>query len=254
MHPTLLKLGVITVYSYGVMVAIGFALSTVLIYYRANKFGIDKEKSVDLVVLILISGILGARLLYVLLNFSFYRANPLEAIMLYKGGLVWYGGFICALAITVLYTRLNKMKLWLILDLIAPFAALAQAFGRIGCFLNGCCYGIKVAPGTSFGVALPCESDPRIPVQLISAGVLFVIFALLIVWQNRRRFAGEVALAYFLLYSAKRFIVEFLRGDNPKIFLGLTISQIISAAIFASAITVFIIKRKQWKKSLTISR
>ena len=254
MHPILLKFGSFTVYSYGVMVAIGFALSTFFIYRRAPKFNIDKDRAVDITIVVLISGILGARLLYVLLNISFYIANPLEIIMLSKGGLVWYGCFITALLAMIIYIRIARLDFWSVVDLIAPYAALGQAFGRIGCFLNGCCYGMKVSSDFPLAVTFPCDSDPRFPSQLVSSGLLFIIFVILIIWQNRRRFIGEIALAYCILYSFKRFVMEFLRADNPKILLGLTISQIISVVIFVVTLAIFTLKAKQCKKRPTISK
>jgi phosphatidylglycerol:prolipoprotein diacylglycerol transferase len=236
------------------MVAIGFALATMFIYHQAPKFGLSREKCVDLAITILLSGVIGARLLYVFLNRSFYAANPLEIFMLYKGGLVWYGGFISGVVAMIVYVKLNKLSFWTVVDLVAPYAALAQGFGRIGCFLNGCCYGINVAPGFPLAVTFPPETDPRLPTQLISAGILFLIFVLLMIWQNRRRFIGEIFLGYCILYSSKRFIIEFFRGDNPKLFFGLTISQLISAGIFISAISMFILKVKKWKSATIISK
>ncbi|MDD5137184.1 MAG: prolipoprotein diacylglyceryl transferase, partial [Candidatus Omnitrophica bacterium] len=192
------------------------------------------------------------RLLYVALNASFYLANPVEIVLLSKGGLIWYGGFILALAVVIIYVYLNNLDLWSVIDLIVPYVALAQAFGRIGCFLNGCCYGLKVAPDFPFAVTFPCEADARLPAQLISAGILFLIFIVLIKWQDRRRFGGEIFFAYCILYSLKRFIMEFLRGDNPRILAGLTMSQLISIFIFIAALMLFLYKRRLWKKNPTI--
>ncbi|MDP3804358.1 MAG: prolipoprotein diacylglyceryl transferase, partial [Candidatus Omnitrophota bacterium] len=141
MHPILLKLGPFTVYSYGVMVAIGFGIFTFLVYRRAAKFNIDQDKIIDLTILILVWGIIGARLLYVASNLSFYLANPVDIVNLSKGGLVWYGGFLAALFAGMVYLKNNRLNFWEITDLIAPYIALAQGFGRIGCFFNGCCYG-----------------------------------------------------------------------------------------------------------------
>ncbi|MFA5142801.1 MAG: prolipoprotein diacylglyceryl transferase [Candidatus Omnitrophota bacterium] len=254
MYPIFLKFGVVTVYSYGVMVAIGFALAAALIYRRAERFGIDKDKAVDLAIIILISGILGARGLYVLLNLPFYLANPVEIVMLSKGGLVWYGGFILSLAAVIIYIRMNSLDIWAVVDLIAPYAALAQSFGRIGCFLNGCCYGIKMNACAPLAVTFPSGADPRLPVQLISAGLLFLIFLILLVRQAHRRFGGEIFFSYCMLYSLKRFAMEFLRGDNPRVFLGLTMSQLISVLVFIAALILFLHKARLWKKSLTISK
>jgi phosphatidylglycerol:prolipoprotein diacylglycerol transferase len=222
------------------MVAAGFSLATFLVYRRAPKFGINSERMIDYMILILASGVIGARILYVLVNFGYYRANPMEILNLSKGGLVWYGGLGAALLASAWFARIKKLDLLTVFDLMAPYVALGQAFGRIGCYLNGCCYGI--AAPEHF---LPGE---RHPTQLYSAALLFVIFAVLVKWQGRIRFKGEIALWYFILYSCKRFLIEFLRGDNDKIFLGLTMSQLISAVIFLAALVIFKIKADEWKR------
>jgi len=237
MHPILLKSGPLTIYSYGAFVALGFAVAAVLIYRRAASFGIDKDNISDLLVLMLVTGIVGARLLYVLLNFGYYQSNPSELINLSKGGLVWYGGFFAAIVSSIVYIKRKSMGFWNTMDLITPYVALAQAFGRVGCFFNGCCYGIK-----------------NIPIQLYSSLLLVIIFVLLVTWQDRRRFSGEIALGYCTLYSLKRFGVEFLRGDNPRIFLGLTMSQIISLVVIIVAVLIFIKKASKWKESGTVSK
>lgn len=240
MHPILLKLGPLTIYSYGVMVAAGFSLAALLIYARAPKFGMDRDRMIDYLILILISGIVGARALYVLLNFGYYKANLIEILNLSGGGLVWYGGFAAALLASAWFLKIKKLDFWAVSDLVAPYIALGQAFGRVGCYLNGCCYGI-MAPGHSiFG--------ERYPAQIYSAVLLFAIFIALVKWQDRRRFNGEVFLGYCALYSCKRFFIEFIRGDNPKIFLGLTMSQLISAAAFLVVLVIFKIKADEWRK------
>lgn len=248
MHPILIKAGPLAVYSYGVMVAIGFAIAAFLIYRRSPKFGLDPDRILNLLIILLISGIAGARALYVSLNLSFYQANPLEIIMLSRGGLVWYGGFSTALVTLILYLWVNKINFWHVTDLIAPYVALAQGFGRIGCFLNGCCYGMEAKALTALTVTFPGEGAARLPTQIISAAALFLIFVILRIWQDRRRFEGEIFLGYCILYSFKRFIVEFLRSDTPRIFLGLTISQLFSVGIFIAAVFLFIKKAREWKE------
>ena len=249
MHPILFKIGPLTIYSYGAMVALGFGLATLLIYARAAKFGLDKDKIIDLVIIILVVGIIGARALYVFLNLPHYMANPMEVPNLSKGGLVWYGGFLSALFAAIWYIRKKRIDFWAVADLMAPYIALAQSFGRIGCFLNGCCYGIEVAPGSPFAVTFPCESISRQPTQIYSSIALFSIFVILMLWQERRHFYGEIFLCYCLLYSFKRFFMEFLRGDNPHLMLGLTLSQYISIAIFLASLLVFLYKVIKWKEN-----
>ncbi|MCX5677681.1 MAG: prolipoprotein diacylglyceryl transferase [Candidatus Omnitrophica bacterium] len=240
MHPILLKLGPLTIYSYGVMVAVGFSLAAFLVYRRAPKFGMDRDKMIDYLILLLISGVVGARALYVLLNLGYYMADPMEILNLSGGGLVWYGGFIAALLASIWFLKIKKLDFWPVADLIAPYIALGQAFGRVGCYLNGCCYGIIAPCNFIFG--------ERQPTQIYSSILLLIIFIVLVRWQDRRRFKGEIFLDYCALYSCKRFFIEFLRGDNPRIFSGLTMSQLISAAVFLTVLIVFKVKADEWEK------
>jgi len=236
MQPVLLKLGPLNVYSYGVMVALGFALATACVYIHAPKFGIDRNNVVDLMILMLVFGIAGARVFYILQNLTYYRLNPSEVLNLSKGGLVWYGAFIAGLGVSAVYIKIKKMDFWASLDLAAPYIALAQALGRIGCFMNGCCYGVAMADGQLH------------PTQLYSAAMLLFIFVALRIWQDHRHFKGEIFLGYCVLYSSKRFLMEFMRGDNPRIFFGLTMSQVISCAVFVISLGTLITMAGVWKK------
>ena len=250
MHPIIAKIGPLYIYSYGLMVAIGFAAATLLAYKHANDFGINKERVIDLGIVMLICGIIGARIVYIALNFQYYIRNPMEIINLTKGGLVWYGAFIFGMIAAAWFVKKNKINFWNVADLFAPYIALAQAFGRIGCFLNGCCYGSAVPSSLLLSVVFPAESISRYPTQIFSAIALLLIFVILRIWQKRRHFNGEIFLGYGLLYSMKRFGVEFFRGDNPKIIYGLTISQLISVAIFIVCSILFIYRYLKWKTSL----
>ncbi len=250
MHPILFKIGPLNIYSYGVMVALGFAIAAAFIYRRAPVYNLDGNMVVDYTIIILVSGVAGARLFYVLLNIGYYTANPFEIVNLSKGGLVWYGGFIGALAASAWFVRARKLDFWAVSDLVAPYLALAQALGRVGCFLNGCCYG-KVAPAGAWAVAFPQDGTLRYPSQVYSAIGLLGIFVLLRLWQDRRRFTGEIFLGYCMLYAGKRFAIEFFRGDNPRIFASLTMSQAISIVIFTAAAAVFISRSNRWKKEIS---
>jgi phosphatidylglycerol:prolipoprotein diacylglycerol transferase len=248
MHPTILKIGPFTVYSYGMMVAIGFAVAVFCMYRRAPKFHIDPNRIIDVCILMLVTGIVGARMLYVIINSGYYMAHPFEIINVSKGGLVLYGGLLSALAALVLYLRAIKLDFWAVMDLIAPYLALAQVFGRIGCFLNGCCYGQASGDGYMFGVKTLSDPVVRHPTQIYAAIALFLIFLILRIWQDRKQFEGEIFLGYCALYSYKRFLIEFMRGDNPRMLFGLTISQVISVIVLVAAVVIFIYKAKQWKR------
>ena len=226
MHPILLKLGPFTLYSYGLMIALGFLAAVWDVGRRAVRAGLDRKRLQNLALTALLAGILGARVLYVLLNWSQYRGNGWEIFRLDHGGLVYYGGFVAGLAAVFWGARRSQFPLWKTIDLCVPPLVLAHAFGRIGCFLNGCCYGKPTqAP---WAVAFPNECIPRHPAQLYESAFLLALFFLLGWLQRRDLRPGTVLLVYGLAYGTWRFNVEFLRGDNPIVSGGLTLFQWLS--------------------------
>ena len=231
MYPILFKIGPLEIYSYGVMVALGFLAAVFLAARDAKKAGLDPAKIVDLFLWILISGLAGGRLLYVAMNIEGYILNPLDIAMLNKGGLIFYGGLIAAFLTGVYFVRRNGMPTMKVADLIAPYIALGQAAGRVGCFLNGCCWG-KVS-NSAFAIHFMGTPFRRHPTQLYSALLLAAIFLFLRPRSRKdRAFSGQIFLTYLLFYSVMRFLIEFIR-DEPIIFLGrFTLSQGISAGIF----------------------
>ncbi len=156
--------------------------------------------------------------------------------MLQHGGLSWYGGVFAGIIFAVLYIKKRNLALYKILDLISPYLALGQAIGRIGCLLNGCCFGSIYISGLYFGA----HNSIIVPIQIISSGILILIFVFLRLFQNKPHREGQIFFLYLLFYSLKRFFVEFWRRDNPAFFLGLSLFQIISIAILiASALKLF---------------
>lgn len=254
MHPILLKVNSLNVYSYGLMVALGFAVAVYLMCRNAAKFNLNKDMIIDLSILMLVAGVIGARLLYILLNVKYYIANPLEIPQLSKGGLVWYGGFLASLIAATIYVRRKGLGFLAVADFFIPYLALAQGFGRIGCFLNGCCYGIEAPSRFPLSVIFPQDFCGRHPTQIYAALALILIYVVLRLWQSKPHFAGEIFLAYCMLYSGKRFLIEFLRGDNPRVVLGLTISQVISIVIFLATLLIFIKRKSGWSQRDTISK
>ena len=243
MHPEICKIGPFTVYSYGLMLVTAFFVSSWLATQQARRLSLDPDLIFNLMFLVFIFGIIGARLLYVIQNLEIYAKNPLEIIMLQHGGLSWFGGLILSILVAVWYLKLKHLAVFVILDLIAPFAALAQAIGRIGCLLNGCCFG-KIS---EYGLYFPVHDAILIPIQLYSSLILLLIFVILRFLQDRPHKSGQIFLTYLLLYSTKRFFVEFWRADNEIIFLGLTLFQVMSIAVFIfSLVALFmILKRKK---------
>lgn len=234
MYPVLFKIGPITIYSYGVMLAVAFLVATFLARRRAIAEGFDGDAIIDLGLYLIISGIIGARLFYVLLNLKYYRDNPLEVLMIWKGGLVWYGGLMLAILVAIWFLRAKKLPVLKTADLIVPYVALGQAIGRIGCFLNGCCYGKPTS--LKLGISFHPAQVPVHPTQLYEAAAMFFIYLILRV---RKVANGSTLFLYLILYSLFRFLNEFLRGDNPQVLLGLTFSQVISIVILAVTIILW---------------
>lgn len=240
MHPIICKIGPFTVYSYGFMLSLGFGLSLILLNLRAKKENINADIIVNFSFTALIWGIIGARIFYIIENIRYYIKNPLEIIMLQHGGLSWFGGLLFGVIFSVIYLKKRKLSVRKIFDLCVPFAALAQAVGRVGCLLNGCCFG-KVS---KFGLYFDAYKSILIPIQLYSSLALILIFIILRFMQDRPHKEGEIFFTYLLLYCAKRFVIEFWRADNEIIFLNLTLFQIISIAVFFFALIKLILIRK----------
>ena len=228
MCPILFKLGPISIYAYGTMLALAFLVVTFLLRKEASSRGIGPNLISDFCFWVLVVGIIGARLLYVLLNISYYLNNPLEIIMLQHGGLVWYGGLFFGIVSGLYFLRRHFLGIGYILDMIAPFVALGEAIGRIGCLLNGCCYGRP----SIFGLYFPVHKAVLIPTQLYWSVFLLVVFLILRIIQSRANKKLLVFFSYLMLHSFGRFFLEFLRGDSLPIFLNLNLFQLISISVF----------------------
>lgn len=244
MLPEICHLGPFTIYSYGLMLVLAFFICAYLASRQAIKEKVDPDKIFNLLFSVFISGIIGARLFYVLNNFSFYLRNPLDIIMLQHGGMAWFGGFIFGLGGAYLFIKRNNLNLLKTLDLIIPFVALAQAIGRIGCLLNGCCYGAV----SDFGLYFKVFHQVLIPTQLYSSLLMLLNFIILRFMQGKKHLPGQIIFGYLFLYSLKRFFIEFLRNDSPRIFYGLTLFQLLSLVMFFFSvimiIRIFVFKKK----------
>ncbi|MFH1825640.1 MAG: prolipoprotein diacylglyceryl transferase [Candidatus Firestonebacteria bacterium] len=238
MHPILFKIGPLTIYTYGLFVAIGFVAATYISTYYARKENIDKEKILDLSIYIFIGSLVGARLLYVLVEFKQYIERPLDIFKVWEGGLVFYGGLIGGLIIFFWYVKKYNFKVWKIIDIFTLGLVLGQGIGRIGCFFSGCCYGIK---SNKFGVIFSNLKDeiPHIPTQIIESIGLFIIFTILI--NTKKKLDGEIFIKYIFYYGSFRFLIEFIRGDSrgPLLFSLISISQFVSIVLIIIAIFLF---------------
>ncbi len=243
MKPILFSFGAIHLYSYGLCIAIGVLLSLFLMQRRAVKEGFPKpEEVLDMAFAVLVWGFLGARLFYVLQNFSYYRAEPLKIFAIWEGGLIFYGGAISGFLGLWLMSRKKKWSFWKILDFLVPYVALSHAFGRIGCFLNGCCFG--KACDLPWAVRFPELPYAVHPTQLYEAIYDLMLFIFLINRGKRARFEGEISLLYFLLYGIGRYTIEFLR-EPSWVWMGLTSNQWLSAVIIVAAFIIFQSRRRK---------
>ncbi|MEI6437866.1 MAG: prolipoprotein diacylglyceryl transferase [Candidatus Omnitrophota bacterium] len=233
MFPVICHIGPIPVYSYGLMLALAVAVSSQLLARDARKIGILPDVIYDLVFWVVVCGILGARVFYVFLNLNVFVKAPLEIVMLWKGGLAWQGSFAGGLLAGILFIRRYKLPLWPLLDVAAPYIALGQAIGRIGCLLNGCCYGRPA----SWGLYFPVWEERLIPTQIFMSLGQLLIFLALRWWAPRLKTPGRVFVMYLVLSSVERFVIEFFRADHD-LYLGLSIFQYVCIILFAAGLAV----------------
>lgn len=250
MYPILVRIYGIPIYSYGFFLALAFFICLVLIMRRALSAGIAPHHILDLGIYLIISGIIGARLFYVLTDPDYYILRPLEIFFLNKGGLVYYGGFVTALITGIIFIKRRKLPVLKIADLVVAFLPLGQAIGRVGCFLNGCCYGKTTS--SVFGIRFPPYSFAAgefgtghhvYPVQIYSSAVDIFIFLVLMIRMKYKRFDGQIVIYYMFLYGTARFLLEFLRADNPAVFYGFNVPQLISTGMILSAVVAGMIRR-----------
>ncbi len=237
MHPILFQYGRFTIYTYGVFVAAGFLAALWLAGREARRRGMDPRTFQDLGFLILVAALLGARLFYVLIEWPFFLEHPLKVFEIWKGGLVFYGGFTCAALASLWFVKKRGLAAWPTADVVVPSLALGQALGRLGCFFAGCCYGMEChlpwAVTFTDRTGLARLDTPLHPTQLYSALSNFLIFAVLhFLLRPRQRFPGQLLGTYLVLYPASRFAIEFLRGD-PRGGIGpLSTSQLVGVPLF----------------------
>ncbi len=248
MKPILFSIGHFHLYSFGLMTALGVMICVLLMERRAARFGFpSKERVLDFIFVSVAFGFIGARINYVFQNAAYYSAHFLEIFAVWEGGLIFYGGVVGAFSALFVFCRMKKVSFVKTLDFLLPFVALAHAFGRFGCFLNGCCGGKACA--LPWAVKFPETQFSVHPTQLYEVILDLLLFAVLSYFyiRNQKRPApeasGETAIFYFFGYGVIRFMMEFFRAGNP--YWGpLTINQWFSLLlIFISGL--FYVKRFQ---------
>ncbi|MBD3168660.1 MAG: prolipoprotein diacylglyceryl transferase [candidate division Zixibacteria bacterium] len=263
MHPEIFSIGPISVKAYGLMLAISFFVGVFLVIKRAQKFGIPPVKIIDLSLVILISAIVGSRFFYVIYHLDEFKGSWLDVINPFQStgvvgiaGLSMMGGVVLVLISSIIAIKVWKLPFWRTLDVFSPAFPLGMGITRIGCFLNGCCYGTPT--DWFWGVTFPEECaagwhyhNTHIhPTQLISSIAGFAMFAVLILLERKRKFAGFTFFMMLIFYSAFRFTIDFFRYYEPSMVFttigGVDISnnQLISFIIFIIASVALIRKAR----------
>lgn len=242
MHPVLFQLGPITIYTYGFFVFLGVLASYLVCRKQAKNNAIDLNIFSDIFFWTLIFAFIGARILYLLIEWEIFLENPLGAIFS-RSGFVFYGGIIGGVISAIIIARRKKIDFLKLADIFAIGIPLGHSLGRLGCFFYGCCYG---KPSDAFYALLFPVGSPAgslgvkvIPTQLISAFALFLIFFLLLVVSKYKKFNGQILVSYLFIYGIFRFLIEFLRGDPRGEVFMLSTSQIVAVITVITSIILF---------------
>lgn len=250
MHPILLDLGPATIYTYGVLLAAAYLLGLKLAMVRAKVRGLDEARVLDLGIYIIISALIGAKLLLVITDFRTFMTDPSELITLARSGGVFYGGLILAVSVALWYIRKIGLPLWTTCDVFAPGIALGHVVGRMGCFFAGCCWGRETDMPWAItftdsyaaaNVGTPLNV-PLHPTQLYEAGAEGLILLLLLSTEKKgSNYPGRTFWLYMLLYAVSRFIIEFYRNDPRGVVLMFSTSQFISIVLAPLALVMLVV-------------
>ena len=253
MYPRLFEIGPLTVYTYGVLLATAYLLGLQLAMRRGKARGLDQARVLDLGIYIIISALIGAKLLLLITDFRSFTQDPRSLLDLIRSGGVFYGGLILAVTVALLYIRKVRLPLWTTCDAFAPGIALGHVVGRMGCFFAGCCYGkpTNVAwaitftnPYAAANVGTPLNI-PLHPTQLYEAGAEALILGVLLATESKgRRYPGRTFWLYMLLYAISRYVIEMFRGDPRGSVLMFSTSQFISVLLAPlSVMMLFYLRR-----------
>ncbi|MDP2923311.1 MAG: prolipoprotein diacylglyceryl transferase [Candidatus Omnitrophota bacterium] len=249
MFPIFLKIGPITIYYYGLFIVLGILAGYFISLREAQRQRIDKNIFFNIFFWTLVFSFLGAKIVYILLDFKNFLARPLSMV---RTGFVFYGGVIFGLPAFYLLTKRYKIVFREIADALALGIPVGHALGRIGCFSYGCCYGKRT--NSFLGVLFPSDSPAGasgvkvIPTQLIESFFLLIIFLALNILKKRKKFEGQLFLYYLIFYAILRFIIEFFRGDERGEIFSFSVSQVIALVILTLGIFLW----RRWKNTADV--
>lgn len=249
MYPVLFEIGRFPVYAYGVLLAAAYLLGLQLAVRRARARGLDGARVMDLGIWVIVSALVGAKLLLLAVDFDHFRHDPSELWTLVRSGGVFYGGLIVAVPVAFWYARRAGLPIWTTADAFAPGIALGHVVGRLGCLMAGCCFGREASVPWAITFTNPLAREnvgtpldvPLHPTQLYEAGAEALILVLLVATEKRGRpFPGRTFWGYMLLYAVSRFIIEFYRGDPRGAIGALSTSQFISVILVPLSVGMLI--------------
>lgn len=256
MHPILIEIGSLTIRWYSVMIVTAIMIGIWLAGREGVRRGFEKQNVFDFVFYVILAGIFGARIYYVLFSdLSSYLTNPLKIFALWEGGLAIHGAILAGLIVALWYTWEAKLPFWRWLDTFAPSLILGQAIGRIGCFFNGDAHGyptnlpwgLVYSPDSCAGQMFP--GQPLHPTQLYELGFNLIIF--LVLWKLRKKplFDGFLFLTYAILYSSIRIFVEYFRGDQLTYWGNISAAQSLGLIAIALSVTMLVVLHRRKKLS-----
>ncbi|MBQ3643323.1 MAG: prolipoprotein diacylglyceryl transferase [Candidatus Riflebacteria bacterium] len=238
MHPVLLVTPWFNVYSYGFLLAVGYTVAIILTCYKAKKNSLDPGAIFDLMLMQLVVGVLGSRLLFVL-EYVPQKLLTIDFLAFEQGGLTFYGSVITGFIFDLLYLKFRGFPFWKSMDAIGFGLGPGIAVARIGCFLNGCCYGIACSP--SIGFQFRGSGPGYYHATQIYESILCLVAFAIIFWFGKKRQThyGQTFLGFISLYAFFRFFIEFIRAENPVFLLGMTLSQVLSIVFITASIIVW---------------
>ncbi len=246
MHSLLFQIGPFPVHAYGLMMVVAFAAGIMLAGRRAKAAGVPPEYMLDLALVAMPAGLLGARAVFVALDPGLgWRDLP----AIWAGGLSFHGGLAAAVLACGLYVRWRRLSFWQVADLVAPGIALGYAFARIGCFLNGCCYGTPTSLPWACRFYDPAVgvTPPSHPAQLYASAGSLLVMGILLWLSPRLRVRGQLFMSYVALYGVLRFVVEIFRhgATSTVAWQGLTLAQLVSLGlVLAGGLAAWMLERR----------
>ena len=241
----------VTIHSYGVMIGLGIIFSYLLAIRLGKSLKVDSDKTASIFFWVFIASVIGGKIFFYFENPEIYFTDPSKMITKPGGGFVFYGSLIFAIPTLIWYLRKSKIPVWDYLDIVAIYGPLLHLFGRMGCFMAGCCHGKACSPAYGIIFSDPDTkanpmNTPVYPTQLYSVILLLGIILFLYFYRNKKKFAGQMFLLYVIIYSIGRGIIEIFRGDEARGYIIdgiLSHSQLI--AIVMIAITAIVWMKRQ---------